>query len=214
MDTYDAVGNRTARNQDGTLTTWTYDATYQLLTQQKSGAYSTFTYDSVGNISSKSEQGSNPMTFVYNSRNQLTTLLQGTALTIYTYSTRGENTVEQTGTAYTSYTYGQTSRMTAILYSDGTRSTYTYRGDGKRRTAQEPGGSVSTFILVLMRETTISIDILGIISRKTKNCPGKGFSLPPFDTKQGTRAQSECTAIINFHYLSRIGFTLLPECKK
>ena len=61
VDTYDAVGNRTGRNQDGVLTTWTYDNSYRLTGQQTSGGYATFTYDAVGNTLVKHQQGSSPM---------------------------------------------------------------------------------------------------------------------------------------------------------
>jgi YD repeat-containing protein len=37
-------------------------------------------------------------------------------------------------------------RLLNVLYADGTRSTYTYEADGLRRSAQEPGGSLTTFI--------------------------------------------------------------------
>ncbi|MFN8140448.1 MAG: hypothetical protein U0R49_11685 [Fimbriimonadales bacterium] len=33
-----------------------------------------------------------------------------------------------------------------VKYSDGTRSTYTYDGDGQRRSRIEPGGSLTTLI--------------------------------------------------------------------
>ncbi len=86
------------------------------------------------------------MSFTYGNRNQITTMLQGANLTTYTYSNNANLGIEQTGAAYTTYTYDQSNRMTGVLYSDATRSTYTYRGDGKRRSAQEPGGSLNTMI--------------------------------------------------------------------
>jgi YD repeat-containing protein len=146
VDTYDGVSNRTKRVADGVITTWTYDATYQLLTQQRVGANTTLSYDPVGNISLKWEDGSFPMTFTYNTRNQPTTMIQGGVITSYTHNFVGAMTLENVGGARTTYSYSQRNLLNGAVNSDGTRSTYTYRYDKKRRTAQEPGGSVSTMI--------------------------------------------------------------------
>src|SRR5438034_465053 len=77
VDTYDAVGNRTGRIQDGVRTTWTYDNGDRLTAQQTSGGFATFTYDAVGNTLLKNQQGSSPMTFVYDAANRITTIQQG-----------------------------------------------------------------------------------------------------------------------------------------
>lgn len=37
-------------------------------------------------------------------------------------------------------------RLTQVLNPDGSRSTYSYAGDGLRRSAQEPGEALTTFI--------------------------------------------------------------------
>ena len=42
--------------------------------------------------------------------------------------------------------YDDENRMTKITHPDGTFSTYTYSGDGLRRTIHEPGGSVRTMV--------------------------------------------------------------------
>src|SRR5205823_2334854 len=73
-DQYDGVGNRTQRNQDGFVTTWTYDAIYRLTGQQANGAWATFQYDPAGNIPLKWQQGSAPMTMAFNVANEITTI--------------------------------------------------------------------------------------------------------------------------------------------
>jgi YD repeat-containing protein len=39
IDAYDNVANRTSRNKDGTVTTWSYDQAYHLIRQHTSGGY-------------------------------------------------------------------------------------------------------------------------------------------------------------------------------
>jgi YD repeat-containing protein len=46
------------------------------------------------------------------------------------------------GLASIVYSYDADDRLTGVVYQDGSRSTYTYHGDGLRRSAQEPGGPV------------------------------------------------------------------------
>ena len=136
----------TSRNQDGVLTTWTYDSTYQLLAQQTANTYSTQTYDAAGNVLTKWEQGSNPMTFTYDVRNRIVTMLQGGTITTYSYGGTGYLRSETIPTGVTTYVYTNSLLMTGVRFADGTRSTYTYRADGKRRTAFEAGGSLTTFV--------------------------------------------------------------------
>lgn len=85
MDGYDAVGNRSSRNQDGTTYDWTYDAANRLVSQTSStSARSTFVYDPEGNTLVKHEQGSDPMTMVYDVASRLTTSQQGAVRTSFT----------------------------------------------------------------------------------------------------------------------------------
>ena len=146
VDTYNAVGNRTLRNLNNVLTTWTYDNAYRLLGQQTAGAYATFTYDTVGNTTTKWQSGTSPMTFVYDAANRITTMQQGAVRTTYTYDNNGNPTLENAASALTTNSYDAANRLTGVVPSAGTRSTYTYRGDNKRRTAQEAGAALSTMI--------------------------------------------------------------------
>ena len=145
IDTYDAVSNRTNRNQDGVLTTWTYDNAYRLTGQQRAGEYATYTYDGVGNPTVKHHEDSSPMTFTYNSRNQPTTMLQGAVLTTFTHNSAACLSVENVGGVLTTYSYDTGNHLTKVDAS-GAVSTYTYDGDGLRRSLQESGGSLTTMI--------------------------------------------------------------------
>jgi YD repeat-containing protein len=152
VDTYDSVGNRTGRNKDGTVTTWTYDDIYRLTGQQQTGAWATFSYDQAGNLEVKWHQGTNPMTFMHDAANRITTMLQGTTITSFTYDNNGNLTEENAASSRTTYSFDRENRLTGVRYSDGTRSTYTYaggfpvEGEGLRRSAHEPGGSLTTFV--------------------------------------------------------------------
>ena len=75
VDTYDKVGNRTGRNQNGTISTWTYDTSYRLVSQIKSGERATFVYDNAGNTSVKWQEGTSPMSFVYDAANRIVTVV-------------------------------------------------------------------------------------------------------------------------------------------
>ena len=46
----------------------------------------------------------------------------------------------------TGYVYDDENRMTKITHPDATLSTYTYAGDGMRRTVHEPGTTVKTMV--------------------------------------------------------------------
>ena len=48
--TYDGVGNRLAKNEDGALTTYSYDLANQLTTSEDGNGVSTYTYDQAGNL--------------------------------------------------------------------------------------------------------------------------------------------------------------------
>ena len=147
-DTYDPVGNRVNRQQNGTLYTWTYDASYQLLAQQEITSWGTFSYDGVGNILTKVPLGQNPQTFTYNVRNQLSAMKQGSLITTYNYSSQGFLRSETLNSSVTTYTYTNSLWLNGVRNSDGSRTTYTYRADGKRRSGIEsaPGSLLTTYI--------------------------------------------------------------------
>lgn len=152
-DSYDAVGNRIGRNKDGDVTTWTYDDVNRLTGQQLNGAAATFAYDSVGNITVKHHQGESPMTFAYDAADRMVTMIQGSAVTTFTYDDNGNLTEEAKsglGVQRTTYVYDNENRLTVVKTPGGVGlpglSTYTYDGQGLRRSAHESGGSLTTYI--------------------------------------------------------------------
>lgn len=145
-DTYDAVGNRVRYERDGEITTWSYDALYRLTGQEKLGETGTYAYDPAGNLTLKWEQGSAAMQFTVDAANRLVTMTQGANLTTFLFDANGNQVEEDLLGAKTTYVYDQANRLVRVLNPDGTRSTYTYAGDGLRRSAQEPGEALTTFI--------------------------------------------------------------------
>src|SRR5438105_2259429 len=86
------------------------------------------------------------MTMAYNAANQIATILQGATLTTATYDANGNLVGENAAGSLTSYVSDNENRLTSIQFPDGTRSIYSYAGDGLRRTAFEAGGSPATMI--------------------------------------------------------------------
>jgi len=86
--TYDGVGNRLTKTEDGTLTNYTYDSNDRLLTEGEN----TYTYDSNGNTLSKVNSDES-VTYSYNLENKLikaiTTSSTGTSTIEYGYDSEG-----------------------------------------------------------------------------------------------------------------------------
>ena len=110
------------------------------------GAYNTMVYDNAGNNLVKWEQGSQPMSFSYDNANRITTMLQGAALTTYQYDNTGNLTQENLNGALTTNIFDNENRLTFIQFPTGGVSSYTYAGDGLRRTAFEAGAVLTMTI--------------------------------------------------------------------
>ena len=67
--------------------------------------------------------------------------LQGATKTTVTYDNNGNPTTENVGGVTTGFVYDNENRLTKRTDPDGSIASYTYQGDGLRRTRQEPGKS-------------------------------------------------------------------------
>jgi YD repeat-containing protein len=122
-----------------------YDSGYRLISQQTSGGWATFQYDASGNITLKYQQdGNGPMTI--NAANEITTIQQGSGVTTVSYDANGNQVGENLLGSLTSYSFDNENRLVRIAFSNGTRSTYSYAGDGLRRTAFGAGGTLTTMV--------------------------------------------------------------------
>jgi len=138
--------NGNGRNQDGALTTWSYNNDYRLTDKQTSGGYATFQYDPAGNILMKWQEGSAPMTMAFDAANRITTIQHGGDRTTVLYDATGNQIEENLNGSRTTYQYDNENRLVGIRFPSGAPSTYGYAGDGLRRTAQEAGGPLTSFI--------------------------------------------------------------------
>ena len=149
VDTYNAGGSRTSRARDGIATTWSYDPAQRLTAQSTLAGTATFTMDEVGNVITKQHQGGAPQTYMFDPADRITTMIEGSGVTTYAFDPNGNNTVEQTNTKLTTNTWDPENRLTGIQWkqkSSSGLSTYTFSGDGLRRTAQEQGAGISTMV--------------------------------------------------------------------
>ena len=82
--TYDAVGNRLTKNENGALTTYVYDDNDRLLTETGPVDTITYSYDDNGNTLTKSD-ALNTITYAYDVENRLITATEDTEDTTYSY---------------------------------------------------------------------------------------------------------------------------------
>jgi len=73
-------------------------------------------------------------------------MMERANLTIYTYTGYGALASEALGKGTTAYSYNGQDQLTGVTAPDGTRSTYTFDGDGMRRAAQEGNVQPTTFV--------------------------------------------------------------------
>jgi YD repeat-containing protein len=86
------------------------------------------------------------MMMAFDAANRLTVIEQGAGRTTVLFDNAGNQTEENLGGSRATYVWDQENRLVRVLNPDGTRSTYSYAGDGLRRTAQEAAASVTTFV--------------------------------------------------------------------
>lgn len=131
------LGNRITRDFNGNPITWIYDDLYRLTGQAKAGQVCTYTLDGVGNLKTMWEGGNFPKTFTFNAADRLVTMVEGANLTTYAYTGYGALESEITGVDTTAYTYSGQDQLIGVNPPNGRLSTYSFDGDGLRRTIQE-----------------------------------------------------------------------------
>ena len=146
IDAFDPGGRKTSTTRNGVVTTYTNDAINRLLGQNASGIVATFAYDALDNALVKWHQGNPPQTMTYNAASQQLTMTFAAAATGFTYDQAGNTTAENAGGAVTGYVYDCENRMKKMTSPAFAVTTFTYSGDGLRRTYQKPGAAVRTMV--------------------------------------------------------------------
>jgi RHS repeat-associated protein len=105
---YDAVGNRTLKNDSGALTNYAYNAANeQILLTPPTGLPTTSSYDTNGNLTHENTGGA-LTTYSWDSENRLTqVVVTGTNSRIYTYSADGHRQQAQNGPNQTFFVWDQ-----------------------------------------------------------------------------------------------------------
>jgi RHS repeat-associated protein len=102
-----------------------------------SGPNSTFSYDDIRVIGSS--LADTATSFACNAGNELTSQTQNNVTTNFTYDAWGRMTTKSRGNYTATYAWGQGDKLTAVTsnFPGEGNVTYTYGGDGKRRTSSD-----------------------------------------------------------------------------
>ncbi len=146
VDSYDPGNRKTSSAMNGVVTTYSNDAENRLLGQTVAGGVATFSYDPLDNTLLKWYQGQYPQTMTYNVASQQVTMVLGAATTNYTYNQAGAETSESASGAVTGYVYDCENRLLKTTTPAFAVTTYSYGGDGLRRSYQKPGQPINTLV--------------------------------------------------------------------
>ncbi|KAA0239718.1 MAG: RHS repeat protein [Armatimonadetes bacterium] len=231
VDGYDPVGNRGTRNLDGNPVSWSYDDLYRLTGQAKAGQVCTYTLDGVGNLKTMWEGGAFPRTFTHDPADRLVTMIEGVKVTTYSYTGYGALEIEQTPTGHATHTYSGQDQLVGTVSGSGlavSRSTYTFGGDGLRRTAQNGNVQPTTMVWdgadYLLLNGPITNQVVLTIGSEIVSCGD--FDLLPdslgsvigdtragFDPRLlyeywpfGMISASVIRAMLPFHYVGSLGY--------
>ncbi len=114
--TYDSVGNRTKKVENGTATSYTYNGLNQLLTEKDSNVNLTYSYDANGNqtgITGTAGGSSVNKAFTYTPDNMLATYTEGSKTEENVYTGDGQRIQKKEGSDVTNYFY----QFGSVLYT-------------------------------------------------------------------------------------------------
>ena len=154
ISVYDNLNQRTqVSERDGSVTTYSYDADGQLLSETRTGTHPyaiAYAYNAVGNRTSHVENGLTT-TYTYDACNALVsqrtrnsskvTVSQGTTQC----DANGNVTAQTQDGQTTTYLWNTQNYLTKVTAPDGSSESYTYCGEGIRRTVVNASGT-RTFI--------------------------------------------------------------------
>jgi len=130
--TYDAVGNRLTKMEDGSTTTYVYDDNDHLITENLQSGTCNYSYDDNGNTLSKIRPTEN-ISYGYDYNNRLISVDDGTDIIAYAYDTDGMRVRKTVNGNVTNYLLDKNRDYAQVLHeTDGSGNTivsYTYGDD-------------------------------------------------------------------------------------
>lgn len=135
--TYDAVGNRQSRTQNGRTDTYAYVPGTNRLASITGANPASYGYDAGGNISGVNSKG-----FIYNENNRLIEALDdGSAVGDYIYNSRGQRALKQTDASSTIYLYDLHGKLIAEADANGHIRLEYFYVNGERVAVADLGGA-------------------------------------------------------------------------
>jgi RHS repeat-associated protein len=143
---YDAVGNRTLKNQNTARTTSTYDAADQLKTAIDNSGTTTYTFDAEGNQQKVREPSGNLTTYAwdYENRNSRVQLPSAQIVTM-AYQPDGLRVTKATATDTTKFVWDRDNYLVETDGSDATLAVYTSDPQQFGNLVSQRRGSTSSF---------------------------------------------------------------------
>jgi RHS repeat-associated protein len=147
----DSVGNRTAINSEGKVTTFSYDPLNQLISAVRGSDVTTWSYDLIGNRI-RQASGNEVTDYLYDAADRLTQAVitsvpsSGTAaetdVVLFGYDANGSRIFKSTGDRVIKYSYDAAKRLVGAS-GGGINSTFGYDGDGNRVLQSTSSGTYS-----------------------------------------------------------------------
>ncbi|MDH5783039.1 MAG: hypothetical protein OEZ35_05180 [Candidatus Bathyarchaeota archaeon] len=138
---YDAVGNRINKTENGVTTTYQYDTCNRLTSHQSESANATFTYDNMGNLKTKTVN-SDTWQYVYNKEYRLTEVVKGQLLGVYSYDANGRRVHQLEGSKTTTTVYSGLNPIHEHIVQSALHTTYDYVYGPIGRIARKSGDEI------------------------------------------------------------------------
>jgi RHS repeat-associated protein len=159
--TYDPVGNRLTKNENGILTEYTYDANNRLITEGNN----IYSYDANGNTLSVADATGATITYSYDYNNRLISINTGTQTILYEYDVDGIRTSKTVNGEKISYIVDRNCDYAQVLEERNSKGelivSYVYGDD---LISQNRAGVVSYYIYDGQGCTRALTDLLGEVT--------------------------------------------------
>jgi RHS repeat-associated protein len=202
--TYDAVGNRLSKEEEGAVTTYAYDAANELLTTEDGSGVTTYAYDEAGNLAASVNPSEEATTYSWDYENRLAAVeLPSSAISTFTYKSDGLRVQKEDSAGTTKFIWdGQN----VLLETDGdgdTVAAYTLAPAGFGMLLAQRRGDTTKFF---------HFDAMGSTDRLTNAAQAVSDSYI-YEAFGKVLASSGSTAN-PFRYVGRLGYYFDPELER